>query len=848
MTVRPAIILPPALAPLGNKRRRRWVLWRWETRKGKPTKPPLRADAPSRHADATDPSTWTDLSTAVAAYCAGNGAGIGFALKNSAVAAIDLDDCRNKQTGELVPYAADLIRRAGSYAEITPSNEGARIIGLARGRPLHRKFNVPGANGLSVEVYRQADRFITVTGLQIGDATKLVKIDKILDGIVTELDGEKKSNKASKNKQIKQKHDLDALIKDGCGTDFGGDRSRAVWYVIHQLLKQGKSADEIARVLLDPQNGISEHCLHQSRPEDYVAKQIEKAQQDRAENGSDDVDAEIKRLAGLPPVQYEQQRKAAAEKLGVRTSMLDKLVKAERPSEADGQGRSVEIVDEQPWPDQVDGAEQASELAKAVRTYVVMPDTTADMIALWAVHTWAVGKFTISPRLAATSPTNGCGKTTLLRFLRHVVRRGKRVGSISPPALFRAVEQFHPTLLLDETEKHLDLNSDLHALINEGHCQGATVWRVLGEKLELREFAIFGALAFARNGPIPNDLEQRSIVVSLKRRLADESLSPLSEARPRPPALEVLARKCARWAQDNGDRLGEIDPGEMINRAGDNWVPLFAIAEAIGGDWPERVRKAAVALAPREHDTIRIMLLADIRTVEFDHEGDRDRLWSEDLVDALLAMEGHPWAELGKARKPLTKNRLAGLLEDFKIAPDSVRIGERTKKGYYRDQFNEAWQRYLSPLGSSKTEHRNNADEMGTSSTFKTEQAESHVPFQKCEKPANDGPCSGVPFQKGGEGEDARVCEHCGAPERPDDPVQECWVDGEQHLLHRGCRDDWLGPTEGLPAGSKVVGIAPGQRCELCGTGRDVYLIRLPVEQEAAPRHKHCAAHYWAKR
>src|SRR5262249_28513723 len=152
---------------------------------------------------------------------------------------------------------------------------------------------------------------------------------------------------------------------------------------------------------------------------------------------------------------------------------------------------------------------------------------------------------------------------------------------------------------------------------NEGHCNGATVWRVLGEKLELREFEIFGALAFARNGAIPNDLEQRSIVVVLKRRLANESLTPLSEARPRPSILETLARKCARWAQDNADRLGEIDPGEMINRAGDNWVPLFTIAEAVGGDWPERVRKAAADLTPREHDTLLVMLLADIRTVDF---------------------------------------------------------------------------------------------------------------------------------------------------------------------------------------------------------------------------------------
>jgi hypothetical protein len=97
------------------------------------------------------------------------------------------------------------------------------------------------------------------------------------------------------------------------------------------------------------------------------------------------------------------------------------------------------------------------------------------------------------------------------------------------------------------------------------------------------------------------------------------------------------------------------------------------------------------------------------------------------------------------------------------------------------------------------------------------------------------------------------VCQLCGEPERPDEPVLECWVEGEQYLLHRGCQKEWLGecssekaPTDPvMPAGSKILGVAPGQRCELCGAGRDVHLVQLPDEQEAAPRHRKCAARYW---
>jgi hypothetical protein len=141
----------------------------------------------------------------------------------------------------------------------------------------------------------------------------------------------------------------------------------------------------------------------------------------------------------------------------------------------------------------------ATALAAALKIYIVLPDAAVDAIALWVLHTWLVNEFMMSPRLAVTSPTKGCGKTTVLRFLNKVARRAKPVGSITEAALFRGVEQFQPTMLLDENEKYMEHGSPLHALLNEviskapqrGACR---------ENMELREFAIFGAVAFCQNG------------------------------------------------------------------------------------------------------------------------------------------------------------------------------------------------------------------------------------------------------------------------------------------------------------------------------------------------------------
>jgi hypothetical protein len=361
------------------------------------------------------------------------------------------------------------------------------------------------------------------------------------------------------------------------------------------------------------------------------------------------------------------------------------------------------------------------------------------------LHTWLVKEFYISPRLAITSPTKGCGKTTVLRLLNIISRRPKRTGSISPPALFRVVEMYQPTVLLDETEKYVEHGSDLHALLNEGHCKGASIMRVLGEKQELREFGIYGAAAFARNGSLPDDLDQRSIVIELQRRKADEPLEELREDRCEP--LIQLARMCARWAVDHAADLRGHDPamGDLINRGADNWRPLIAIADIVGGEWPDRLREAARQLAPREPSSYGVVLLGDIKATFTEPV-----FFSSDLAEALAKIEGRPWAEWGRSGKPISPNQIAKLLKEYKIYSGTVRDGDRTAKGYYLNAFAEAFTRYLGPHPPSETSQRHNADGTGTSGPFQNVTQKTDVTFRKCEKPNNDGHCDVVTDEKGG--------------------------------------------------------------------------------------------------
>jgi len=471
-------------------------------------------------------------------------------------------------------------------------------------------------------------------------------------------------------------------------------------------------------------------------------------------------DAEITRLAKLTPLQYEQERKGAAEQLDIRAAVLDKLVAAERmrlnPDDGSKQGHAIAFPDPEPWPQPIMGAALLDDLAAAIRRHVVLPDHARDACTLWILHTYLTDCFLISPRLGVRSPTKGCGKTLLLDVLDRVVARPLPTANVTAAAIFRVIEAHRPTLLVDEADTFLYDNDELRGVLNSGHRKGGAVLRTVGDDYEPRSFATYSACAIALIGSLPDTLHDRAVSVELKRRMPSEKAEPF---RPdRAGHLDVLARKAVRWANDHADRIGAADPAMpqgIINRQADNWRPLLAIADVAGGQWPERARKAAEACRNAEADDgSRLeILLADIR----DAFADKAEMPSTDLVRALVELEGHPWAELGKGRKPLTQNGLARRLKPLGIAPENIRVGDKVPKGYILARFKEAFSRYLPAEGASEPLHRYKADEMGTNEPFQTATNQPDVADRKCEKFNNDGQCSGVADGKGDSGPRAQL-------------------------------------------------------------------------------------------
>jgi len=293
-------------------------------------------------------------------------------------------------------------------------------------------------------------------------------------------------------------------------------------------------------------------------------------------------------------------------------------------------------------------------------------------------------------------------------------------------------------------------------VLNSGHRKGGAVLRTVGDDYEPRSFATYSACAIALIGSLPDTLHDRAVSIELKRRMPTEKAEPFRPDRAN--HLDVLARKAVRWANDHADRIGAADPAMpqgIINRAADNWRPLLAIADVAGGEWPERARKAAEASRNAEGDDgSRLeLLLGDIR----DTFADRAEMPSADLVKALVELEGHPWAELGKSRKPLTQNRLARMLKPLGIAPQKIGPEKERVNGYVRAHFKEAFGRYLGSEGDSQPDIRTECDEIRTSDIFKPDSREQGCPVVKCKKPNNDGVLSGCPVAKGDSGPRAQV-------------------------------------------------------------------------------------------
>jgi hypothetical protein len=329
-----------------------------------------------------------------------------------------------------------------------------------------------------------------------------------------------------------------------------------------------------------------------------------------------------------------------------------------------------------------------------LRRFVSFPsEEHLNAVALWAIHTHVVELFDTTPYLFITSPIKRCGKTTLLDLLELVVRRPEAIVWPSPAILYRLVDpSARPTILIDEIDATFSggARDDLRGILNAGNRQGKTVPRT-NRHGSVDRFDPFcpKVLGGIDNLGLPDTIKDRSITIRLQRAGRD-GVEPL-RSRTLTREEKALRNDIERYVTVNQARLAAANPrlpDELGPRQADAWEPLLAIADTIGGPWPDKARRAAIMLSTGievDEDSRSLRLVGDILD---GWPEDRKVKRSAEIVVDLLATDPRSWRrldELGLARE----------LRRFGVRPATRRFaGGVTAKGYARSELEDIWDRY----------------------------------------------------------------------------------------------------------------------------------------------------------
>jgi hypothetical protein len=370
------------------------------------------------------------------------------------------------------------------------------------------------------------------------------------------------------------------------------------------------------------------------------------------------------------------------------------------------------------------------DIRSAIRKFVSLEELQATVAALWVLFTWIFEEAAeTNPFLRILAPEPKCGKSTLIKILRYLSRGGWLIASATRSSFIRKLQVSRFTMLLDEGDSFLAENEDMRNVLNaasDPDTANVSLSIKQGDNWVSVDINAFVPITVASIKKLKGmvTVEDRSIHLWLKRATKAERKN-LTKARHRAlrETADPIADRCARWAQDNADKLVGMRPTLNFEdgRDEDKWEPLIGIADYLNQQLGQSVRTIAARMIganAEQQESLSIFLLADIKNLfdlkrEQKPPGDQnaDKYTSKSLCEDLIALEERPWGSLpaGKERKPINQNRLAFMLRDYQIVPHNIRIGDETPKGYERKDFEDTWLRYAAD--ESLTDEPGNPEE-----------------------------------------------------------------------------------------------------------------------------------------
>lgn len=211
------------------------------------------------------------------------------------------------------------------------------------------------------------------------------------------------------------------------------------------------------------------------------------------------------------------------------------------------------------------------------KKYLILKPDEYHILTLWIMGSWLVDDFQTCPYLCMIAPKSS-GKTQVLNVLGELAYRAVSAVSVTPASLFRSIELWHITLLIDEAEYQIKADSEsgqaLYGCLNGGYKRGSYAIRIEGDDRIPTTYGLFGFKAIASTKLFLSTLESRSIVFNMAQGMPEKILVDAKEA-------EIIRAKLLFWRFSTLGKLPLIQPESRSGRLIEMFIPLYTVAQVL---------------------------------------------------------------------------------------------------------------------------------------------------------------------------------------------------------------------------------------------------------------------------
>jgi hypothetical protein len=464
--------------------------------------------------------------------------------------------------------------------------------------------------------------------------------------------------------------------------------------------------------------GVDDYIAAKAGLEVTKQKQVLKELIDQAKPFVDDLDS-----FDIPTVKKELHRvdfdsalfAAFAKRLASKLGATKKSLGAYDEDDKDAQTSGAESIDipptAEPWGDAVIAEEVLDEICVTIDRFVWLRPQYCRAVALWIVLTYLHDAVDILPLLVITAPEENCGKTTLLELVYALANRPAAASNISSAAIYRTIKDDLPTLTLDEVDTFMkDEHSEMRGIIDSGHKRTfAYVIRMINDKGDTGKFSTWCPKALARIGLPNRTILSRAIHIRMDRKKASVKRERFIIEK-HLAELAPLRRKISRLANDIRPQVKAFEGDDtLINRANDNWRPLFAIAIAAGEGWSRKALASALRMSGKDEKDSKSFgrsvleaisrIIADQCKIENLEATTRFFLPTTELLDNVSGLNSDAEAPWMEKKDGLTPRGLANVLKAYQIKPHEARDGKKVIRGYWSDELEKAIAQYTAHDG-----------------------------------------------------------------------------------------------------------------------------------------------------